>query len=427
MAAGLVESFLGAIQASLSVLLVISYGGLAARLKLIDRKDTRAISRMCVRIFLPALLITKVGAELHAENADRYLVILVYGIITHIVSFLVGTFGHRVLGFPQYTTVAILINNTTSYPLLLMTALEETGILRSLIVTDETTKDAVERAKAYFLVYSTINNCITFAVGPRVLEEGDDADDLGDSSSESQDETPNGDVEANEQTRLLDSHLPHSVHSPAPVRRSSFLLPKAQEDQKPDHRRPWFVPRRRWNHMSPRMKWWSLFILDFFNAPLLGALIGTIIGLVPVFHRAFFNSSEDGGIFSAWLTSSLKSVGGLFVSLPVVVVGITLFCSTKEAYENNENVFSMPWLTLSYIVAVRFIAWPAVSISTIYILATKTALLGSDPILWFCLMMMPTGPSAMKLITLVQVAEGSKDTERQISKLLTVSQLWPGS
>jgi hypothetical protein len=34
--------------------------------------------------------------------------------------------------------------------------------------------------------------------------------------------------------------------------------------------------------------------------------------------------------------------------------------------------------------------------------------------------MMPTGPSAMKLITMVQVARGSRDAERQISKLLTV-------
>ena len=80
----------------------------------------------------------------------------------------------------------------------------------------------------------------------------------------------------------------------------------------------------------------------------------------------------------------------------------------------------MPWATVSFILFVRFVAWPALSITTIYTLATKTTMLGSDPILWFALMMMPTGPSAMKLITLVQVADGSKDDEVHITRLLTV-------
>jgi predicted permease len=148
MAAGLFQSFLAAVQASLSVLLVMGYGGLAAHLKLIDRENTRSISKICVRIFLPALLITKVGAELEADKAHRYLVILIWGIACHVVSFLAGMLGHRVLGMPDWTTASILISNTTSYPLLLITALGETGILESRIVADETTQDVIERAKS---------------------------------------------------------------------------------------------------------------------------------------------------------------------------------------------------------------------------------------------------------------------------------------
>lgn len=420
---GLLQSFVAAIQANMSVLLVMSYGGVAAHLGLMDRASTKPISRLSARMLLPALLVTKVGSELHAGSAHRYLVILAWALACHVVSFLVGAAARRGLGMPDWATVAILINNTTSYPLLLITALEDTGILHSLIVTDETVKDAIERAKSYFLVFSTVSNCITFAVGPRLIESEDapdheESNKAGTAHGDSRPGVQTPDVEANEETRLLHTPLPSSPDSAFLPRYLRQDRPKPEPE--PDDRRPWFVPRPRWDRLAPRTKWWLHFAVDFFNAPLVGAVIGAVLGLVPVFHRAFFNSTEEGGIFTAWLTESLKSIGGLFVTLPVVVAGISLFCSSREARQNHESVVSMPWATVSFILFVRFVAWPALSITTIYTLATKTTMLGSDPILWFALMMMPTGPSAMKLITLVQVADGSKDDEVHITRLLTV-------
>lgn len=428
---GLLESFLGALQASLSVLLVMFYGGTAAYLGLIDRPGTKPISKICVRIFLPALLITKVGAELQLGSANRYLVIVIWGIVCHVVSFLIGLFAHRGLGMADWTTVAILINNTTSYPLLLITALEDTGILRSLVGADETTEDAIARAQSYFLVFSTISNCITFAVGPRLIdsehepeqEEGK-ADDASHADGPNAAHTP--DVEADEHTRLLRPG-PRPISSSFPSRTNSFLLSRPRNQRpkpqlKEDRRRPWFVSPKKWDRLSPSAKWWFLFIVDFFNAPLVGAILGAVIGLTPALHHAFFSNSSDGGIFTAWLTASLKRVGGLFVTLPVVVAGVSLFCSVKEAKQHHESAVDMPWGTVSFILVVRFIVWPAMSIPVIYLLASKTTLLGSDPMLWFTLMMMPTGPPAMKLITLVQVADGTKEDESIISKLLTVRQ-----
>ena len=60
------------------------------------------------------------------------------------------------------------------------------------------------------------------------------------------------------------------------------------------------------------------------------------------------------------------------------------------------------------------------SIATIYWIASRTNLLGNDPMLWFCLMLMPTGPPAMKLASLVE-ATGSPESEKlAIAKFLTV-------
>jgi predicted permease len=73
---GILPSFLGALQASLAVLLTISFGVLASRFNLLKDSSSRDISKTCVRLFLPALMITNVGAELHAETAWRYVPVL---------------------------------------------------------------------------------------------------------------------------------------------------------------------------------------------------------------------------------------------------------------------------------------------------------------------------------------------------------------
>ncbi|KAH0830856.1 auxin efflux carrier superfamily [Fonsecaea pedrosoi] len=460
---GLLNSFLAAIQASLSVLLVIFYGGVAAHLKLLNSANTKALSKICVRMFLPALLIVKIGSELHAGSAKRYLIVFIWAIVCHLISFVIGIVAHLWLGMPDWTTVALMFNNTTSYPLLLIEALDETGILRALIVTDETTDAAVERAKSYFLVFATVSSCLTFAVGPRLIDTENAPDD--DDEGESKDDAPERDEpfdaverayrdrtddeagEVNEETGLLQSpdtytfpqrqstvsFANYTENSFFPsTRRSSFSGRPAQPSRRSSmaavtlQRRASIVPKKQWYKLGPRAKWWLLFISDFFNAPLLGALVGVVIGLIPVLHRAFFNDTYEGGIFTAWLTASLKNIGGLFVPLPVVVAGVSLYTAMQEARQasrEGQKTQHMPWLTVTFIMVVRFVLWPAASIYFIFLVASKSTVLGPDPMLWFAMMLMPTGPPAMKLITLVQVSDAEEEDERNIAKLLTISYL----
>lgn len=106
---GIPEILAAAVQASVSVLLVISYGGIAAKLGLLSTESTKAVSKVCVRMFLPALLITKVGADLHAESAGRYGIVVLWGLLCHLVSFLLGTLGHFVFKMPDWVTVAVWV------------------------------------------------------------------------------------------------------------------------------------------------------------------------------------------------------------------------------------------------------------------------------------------------------------------------------
>lgn len=76
MASDIATSFLGALQASLSVLLTIGAGVVASRYNLLKEASGRDISKLCVRLMLPALLIVNVGEEVTVETAARYLPIL---------------------------------------------------------------------------------------------------------------------------------------------------------------------------------------------------------------------------------------------------------------------------------------------------------------------------------------------------------------
>lgn len=73
---GLIQPFLGALQACTSVLLTIGYGVAARECKLIQETSINDISGICVKLFLPALLIVNLGSQLHADSALNYVPIL---------------------------------------------------------------------------------------------------------------------------------------------------------------------------------------------------------------------------------------------------------------------------------------------------------------------------------------------------------------
>lgn len=71
-------SFLGALQASLSVLLTIAVGVAASQFGILHQETTKELTTVCVRIFLPCLLISNLGENLSPASAIRYAPILVW-------------------------------------------------------------------------------------------------------------------------------------------------------------------------------------------------------------------------------------------------------------------------------------------------------------------------------------------------------------
>lgn len=87
----------------------------------------------------------------------------------------------RIFKFPAWTIPAICFNNTTALPLLLIQSLETSGILADLTMGGgDTSSAALSRAKLYFLVSSMIGNSLTFAVGPKLLDNEENPDEQQD-------------------------------------------------------------------------------------------------------------------------------------------------------------------------------------------------------------------------------------------------------
>ena len=145
----------------------------------------------------------------HAANTSQ-----VWAITYTLLSLAIGLLAVKTLKLPQWVTPAICFNNTTSLPLLLIQALDATGILSTLVISDESTSDAIQRAKSYFLVCAIVGNSMTFALGPRLMDAENAPNDKDESrQDEDQDQTEevgeetNGEEEnaaaSNEQTSLL--------------------------------------------------------------------------------------------------------------------------------------------------------------------------------------------------------------------------------
>jgi predicted permease len=199
------------------------------------------------------------------------------------------------------------------------------------------------------LINAMVSNSLTFALGPRLLKPGDE--DASEEEEETQqddesgqpEENGNDDIERgadgiiNEHTSLL----PHRI-----VRPTNTLEKKG------------YLKTLSWyNSLGPRSQSFLSVAWQFANAPLLGALVGAIIGLTPVLHRLFFNTSDQGGYLNAWLTTAIKNIGDLFASMQIIVVGVKLSQSMRRMKRGEDSgVLHTPSLVL--VTIIRFVLWP---------------------------------------------------------------------
>ncbi|KAJ8114493.1 hypothetical protein OPT61_g3639 [Boeremia exigua] len=412
---GIVQPLVGGVQATVSVILTITFGVAFSQFGLLDADAASKISKTSVKVLLPCLLINNLGGQLKPETAYEYVPIIIWAIIYNVLSIFLGRVLCKVFNLPRWTVPAIAFNNTTSLPLLLIQSLETTGILNPLVAKGEETSEAVSRARTYFLVSAVVSHALTFGIGGSELK-GDDEDSPEDNKQQDSNEdgaprqryrddpeAQDDDDEESSDSAPETSLLPHAVHHRARrVNKRTRTVVHTTMDKLPSFLQVAITA-----------------VYNFMTPPLIGALLGGIIGLTPPLHTLFFANSTEGGYFNAWLTQSIKNIGQLFVTLQVVVVGVKLAQALRKE-KRGEDCGHLNWLPVTIVAAVRYIIWPAISVGLVYVIAAKTSWLPENPMLWFVMMLMPTGPSAMKVMVLADVADADHKDKMIIAKFLAV-------
>ncbi|KAL9038744.1 MAG: hypothetical protein Q9180_002946 [Flavoplaca navasiana] len=413
----LAVSFLGALQASLSVLLTIGVGVLASQFSILNQASTKELSTVCVRIFLPCLLISNLGENLSPDSAIRYAPILIWALAYTISSMLLGAILTKLLTLPAWVTPALSFNNTTSLPLLLVQSLASTGILEALLMSDtDTTSAALDRAKSYFLVGAIVSNSLTFSLGPRLLDHEDaSGPDQGEVNNQQQATNPPDSMQREEQNGQTTGHTDREATEHTSLLPEYVVRRGAEAGEHGYHK-----GKRLWDKLGPKSRSVLDLLYAFLNAPLVGAVIGGVIGLTPPLQQAFFNDSQHGGFFKAWLTSCIKNVGSIFAALQVIVVGVKLSNSLRKM-KRGEHSGTIQWQPSTIVLLMRFVIWPVISICAIYLLATHTNVLPHDPVLLFALMLMPAGPPAMAISSLTDLNESKTEEKMAVAKFLIVS------
>ncbi|KAL8736230.1 MAG: hypothetical protein Q9166_000385 [cf. Caloplaca sp. 2 TL-2023] len=300
-------------------------------------------------------------------------------------SMLLGVVLTRLLTLPSWVTPALTFNNTTSLPLLLIQSLGSAGVLKPLLISDtDTPSAALNRAKSYFLVCAIVSNSLTFSLGPRLLdhEEAPDPDQLEGKNQPQIEGSP-------DRTRQESQNDQSNGHANGEATENTSLLPEYVVRRGVDAGEDGYRKGKHiWDRLGPKTRSFLDLLYAFLNAPLVGAVVGAIIGLSPPLHRAFFDEPQEGGVFKAWLISCIQNVGNIFAALQVGL-----------SHKNGHEIYSPALVGRS----------------------VRTDVLPNDPILIFAMMLMPAGPPAMAISSLAECNDSNAEEKMAISKFLIVA------
>ncbi|EPQ54205.1 hypothetical protein GLOTRDRAFT_44443 [Gloeophyllum trabeum ATCC 11539] len=402
----LTATLVGALEGSISVLLTAFAGYLTSYYGLLDRPTVKKISNVSSLLFLPCLIVVQMGPQLTVKEISKLWIMPVWGAFSSLIAHLVGWAGMAALNLPAWTIVASGRANANALPLLLLHSLENTGVLDSLKKEGESVSTTLDRAKSIVLLNSIIQQMVTFGLGPMVFRI-----DKARAKKDGGDDDPEG---------LRPGRQPHGYPTVQDREHVGLLHDYDGDDQDADdytgplHRLEDVPNMELYSRLPPRMRKAVDAVskplnkvLAVFNPPLIGGIVALIIGITPPLHEAFL--SKDG-IFYNTLTEAVSNLGQLFVTLQMFVLGAQL-ATVKSA---NPGVKSTLWVLL-----IRYGFMPAVSLAFVYFTAGRSWYT-NDPLVWFLLILVPSGPSAMLLMNL---AELMNIDQGPVAGMLTISYL----
>ncbi|KAI0351044.1 hypothetical protein OH77DRAFT_1524410 [Trametes cingulata] len=398
------ETFVGAFEGSISVLLTLLAGYVMAKRGYLDRETVRSISKQCASLFLPCLIVEQMGPHLTKSKLSDVWIVPLWGFVSTALAHLIGWAGQRLLKLPYWTIAACGRTNANALPLLLLQSLEKTGVLNTLAQDGESMSETLSRAKTLILLNSVVQQTFTFEIAPSIIAR-DRPKGNADPESPNRLGSERGRlptvVQDPERVGLLEDHDGmHDVEEPERTWTDQCRTREALGDITE-------VPNMHWPAALRPLKKPVKTVASFMRPPLIATIIAFILGMVPQLHYAFLD--EDGPLYVS-ITQSVTNLGELFVALQTFTVGaeLAVLPSTKPGF-----------LPTSWILTVRFVVMTAISVLFVWATAGR-GLYVDDRMVWFILILAPVGPSAMLLGSVAEMVDVSQGP---IAGYLTIAYL----
>jgi auxin efflux carrier family protein len=283
-------TFFGALEGSISVLLTLLAGYLAARKGMIDRASVHHVSNLCSMLFLPMLIIVEMGPELTVEQLRRLWILPVWGFVSTLLAHLVGWVGCKLFKTRSWVIVACGRPNSSALPLLLLKALSQTGVLQQFSNGDEDSDKLLTRAQSLILLNVVVQQTLTFQIAPwlikkdakaegKRLDEDEDIENapprLTPSSPGAHTSNINPIVQDRERVGLLEDHDGRNYGTREGRDGTSYSRAMEPIADQPDVHWPHSIQflekpiKKTWGMMSP---------------PLIGAIIALLLGVCMRLH-----------------------------------------------------------------------------------------------------------------------------------------------
>ncbi|WWC67195.1 uncharacterized protein I206_101102 [Kwoniella pini CBS 10737] len=311
-------------------------------------------------ILLPSLVFTTFAGNhvLTAKNIFQLWPIVIIALLTHIPSLVLGLFATKYAKAPGWIAESLTNNNNASYPLLILYALYPVGWGRVLEHLRWRSMDkipvVIERATVYILVNLVITELARIVFAPFIATKSSSIDnDVLDEpvADEHQQEIVEDEEDADEQTPLVGG----------------------KRNIKATHK-----------------------LLLLTRSPVFAAtLLGLFVGLIKPVQRFIVGTDQS----DTWLWGSvglaLRWLGGAFAIVELIGIGAGIRAGEKHLDPEYKTPPSLG--TVLTVVAWRFIAIPAVVLSTVYgfhkIPSTKVYL--QDPAFSFVLILTSITPPVL--------------------------------
>ncbi|CAG8516033.1 9069_t:CDS:2 [Cetraspora pellucida] len=387
--------FLASAQSSAEVLLVCVSGYLAAKYEIITPSIQKGLSNLIIKVLLPCLLFSETAADIDLSILIQLWPVPVFCATFSVISSLLGMFGGKILRLSlaetKFLMVGVMFNNITSLLLGLLSGMENTSAMQILLQSeDDSPAESVKRGKSYVMLAILFSTLLRWSLGAFLLRKNpsDDPLDLAKPLSKSV-MLPT----YNDQISLINS-LNETINTSnetidPPNERTSLLATKKNNNK-------FIIPQT-------LTKIYTI-VGGLMNPPLTASIVALLVSTIAPLKNLFFGDHAPLFVIS----STMEYIGTATVPLTLIMLGAQL---QNLRSSKGKEMFA----SISYVISCRYLIMPI--IGGIMVMSTKSLYRG-DPMLWFILMMLASGPTAINCINLVQL---TGNFEEEMAALLFYS------